>query len=487
MKRAVMRYFFLELLLVGAIQRISLPSRFSKWIDTSSSECVFTLKQRRNFKRPHLMPCPWYIELACSDSCPSEEAALRASCKQQVLIEGDTGPSVEAVEDIANDARTERERAKAASKLAKAQAKEKEREEKRLAKEQKREERKKETEERRQLGLKVKKLGLKKMLEDEGILISGSSRPTSSTPVSATPGSTYTYSIRTFDEHVSNSEVLVVNSGPDDILGAFEKLPKGAQPDAWLQISEFIRSNQGSKWRDQHGQNNGSPLVDLVIFDVPENLPVPGIIPAGEVPHWNKLKMKSKCPGRHESPWIHRAFEFASTWLQDDGAILVFFPDSKFISNEILSWADWANFQEEGKWFVSNELPLTRPDYVGRTVKYFMAKLFVRRENQAADPEDSFPRSDFTFNEHVDLLSQGIDLPNDGTICNVMPAGSLTLRSGTGLPWRGAREKSVNLLQALIGLCSEEEDIVLDLTAGTGKHVNVFRHFHIATRHEFIV
>ena len=289
------------------------------------------------------MPCPWYIELAHNDSCPSKEAALRASCEQQVLIEGDSGPLMEAVEDITDDGLTERKRAKAASKLAKAQAKEKEWEEKRLAKEQKQEERK-ESEERRQLGLKVKKLGLKKVLEDEGISISGSNRPTSSTPVSATPGSTYTYSIRTFDENVSNSEVLVVNSGLDDILGAFEKLPEGAQPDMWLQISEFIRSNQGSKWRDQHGQNDGSPLADLVIFDVPENLPVPGIIPAGKVPHWNKLKMRSKGPGRHESPWIHRAFEFASTWLQDDGAVLVFFPDSRFISNETLFWADWANF-----------------------------------------------------------------------------------------------------------------------------------------------
>ena len=75
MKRAVIRYFFHELLPSGAIQRISLPSRFSKWIDTSSSEYVFTLEQK-NFKRPHLMPCPWYIELAHNDNCPSEEAAL---------------------------------------------------------------------------------------------------------------------------------------------------------------------------------------------------------------------------------------------------------------------------------------------------------------------------------------------------------------------------------------------------------------------------
>ena len=261
------------------------------------------------------MPCPWYIELARNHSCPSEEAALQASCEQQVLIKCESGPVVEAEEDIADDGLTERERAKAIVKLAKTHAKEKEREEKRLAKEQKRQEHKKETKERHQLGLKVKKLGLKKVLEDEGISISGSSRPTSSTPVLATPGSTYMYSICTFDEHVTNSEVLVVNSSPDDILGAFEKLLEGAQPYTWLQIAEFIRSNQGSKQRDQHGQNDRSPLVDLVIFDVPENLPVPEIIPAGEVPHWNKLKMRSKGPGRHKSPWIHKAFEFASTWL----------------------------------------------------------------------------------------------------------------------------------------------------------------------------
>ena len=122
MKRVVMRYFFRELLPSGAIQRISLPSRISKWIDTSSSECVFTLEQKRNFKRPHLMPCLWYIELARTDSCPSKEAALRASCEQQVLIESDSAPVFEAEEDIADDGLTERERAKAASKLARAHA-----------------------------------------------------------------------------------------------------------------------------------------------------------------------------------------------------------------------------------------------------------------------------------------------------------------------------------------------------------------------------
>ena len=66
------------------------------------------------------MPCPWYIELARNDSCPSEKAALRASCEQQVMIEGNFGARVEAKEDNPDDSLTERERAKATAKLEKA-------------------------------------------------------------------------------------------------------------------------------------------------------------------------------------------------------------------------------------------------------------------------------------------------------------------------------------------------------------------------------
>ena len=173
------------------------------------------------------MPCPWYIELACTNSWSSEEAALKASCVQQVLVEAKSGPRVEADVEIPDDGLTERETNRVAAKLAKLQAKEKEKEDKRLTREQKWEGRKKETKERRQLGLKVKKLGLKKVLEDEGISISGSSKPTSTTPVSATPGSAHTYSICTYDENEDSSKVLVLNSASDDIFAQFEKLPEG--------------------------------------------------------------------------------------------------------------------------------------------------------------------------------------------------------------------------------------------------------------------
>ena len=76
------------------------------------------------------------------------------------------------------------------------------------------------------MGLKVKNLGLK-VLEDKGISISGSSKPTSTTPVSATPGFAYTYSICMYDENDDSSEVLIVNTGPNDILGECEKFLEG--------------------------------------------------------------------------------------------------------------------------------------------------------------------------------------------------------------------------------------------------------------------
>ena len=85
------------------------PPRFAKWIDTSNTECIFTLEQKKNFKRPHLMPCPWYIELVCTENCLSKEASLKASCKQQVLVEANSGARVEANVKIPNDGLIERD------------------------------------------------------------------------------------------------------------------------------------------------------------------------------------------------------------------------------------------------------------------------------------------------------------------------------------------------------------------------------------------
>lgn len=97
-------------------------------------------------------------------------------------------------------------------------------------------------------------------------------------------------------------------------------------------------------------------------------------------------------------------------------------------------------------------------------MKYFVAKLFVRMEN----PKDSIPKSQFHFFEQAELKSQEYDLPNDGYLMNCISAETWTVMQPRGVPWRGAREKTDNLLFALIDLCTQMGDIVMDLTASTG-------------------
>ena len=46
-KRALMRYFWSVLVAKGALAVANLPISFSKWIDTSSSDYVFTDAQKR--------------------------------------------------------------------------------------------------------------------------------------------------------------------------------------------------------------------------------------------------------------------------------------------------------------------------------------------------------------------------------------------------------------------------------------------------------
>ena len=90
-----------------------------------------------------------------------------------------------------------------------------------------------------------------------------------------------------------------------------------------------------------------------------------------------------------------------------------------------------------------------------------MAKCFVRNFKGKAP---------FSFYETVELIHDGIQLSTDGHLTNLITEDTLTLREGTSVPWRGTREKSSNLLEALIDMCTREDDIVLDLIASTGKY-----------------
>ena len=76
----------------------------------------------------------------------------------------------------------------------------------------------------------------------------------------------------------------------------------------------------------------------------------------------------------------------------------------------------------------------------------------------------------FSFYERVELIRDEIQLSTDGHLTNLITEDTLTVREGTLVSWCSAREKSRNLMEALINMCTREDDIVLDLTASTNKY-----------------
>ena len=127
MKRAVMRYFWRVLLANGAMAVANLPIRFSKWTDTSSSDCVLTDAQKRWFSHHHLVQCPWYMEMRESDPTPGDEVEFRGACDALTLVSGGgafTLPSLVSGTTVEEPELSERAKARVIEKAAKAKTKE---------------------------------------------------------------------------------------------------------------------------------------------------------------------------------------------------------------------------------------------------------------------------------------------------------------------------------------------------------------------------
>lgn len=80
---------------------------------------------------------------------------------------------------------------------------------------------------------------------------------------------------------------------------------------------------------------------------------------------------------------------------------------------------------------VLNGLPLTKPDFLEKKVKYLIAKLYVRLEN----PAKSITKFHFKFYEQAELETQGIDIPNDGFLMSPISAETWTVKQDSGTPW----------------------------------------------------
>jgi hypothetical protein len=100
--------------------------------------------------------------------------------------------------------------------------------------------------------------------------------------------------------------------------------------------------------------------VDLVIAEYPDGLPVPGISEfLGQVPIWNKQVQN----------FIKFTIGFCQGYLHDDGALLLFYPDSMHIKKEVLSFLYNNNLEVKEEWTIVNALHLTHPLHNSKRVR----------------------------------------------------------------------------------------------------------------------
>jgi hypothetical protein len=92
----------------------------------------------------------------------------------------------------------------------------------------------------------------------------------------------------------------------------------------------LLKQHIPRKKRRYKGAENGRPCVDLIIADVPKDLPVPTISnPSTSIPVWNELPTN----------FLESLFDFASEYLQDNGAlILIHAAEIPLLKSEIRSY-----------------------------------------------------------------------------------------------------------------------------------------------------
>jgi hypothetical protein len=103
-------------------------------------------------------------------------------------------------------------------------------------------------------------------------------------------------------------------------------------------------------------------VVDLIIAEYPDGLPVPGVSEFPEqVPHWNK----------HVQNFVKFTIGFCQGYLHDDGALLLFYPDSVQIKKEVFSFLYNNNLEVKEEWTIVNSLHLTHPIHISKRVSNF--------------------------------------------------------------------------------------------------------------------
>jgi hypothetical protein len=108
-----------------------------------------------------------------------------------------------------------------------------------------------------------------------------------------------------------------------------------------------------------NGNFSNKAAVDLIIFDIPEGLPVPTVSsPPDSIPQWNKFSEDG----------LQAVFDFADNYLPDSGALLVMYPFSRDIKSYLLGCCEAFGFKSQCDWWGMNRLHLTLPSNTSSTV-----------------------------------------------------------------------------------------------------------------------
>ena len=110
--------------------------------------------------------------------------------------------------------------------------------------------------------------------------------------------------------------------------------------------------HQGARSRRHNGVVNAKATLDLIIVDVPEDLPISTMSePADAVPSWNQSA----------NSLLEAVFVFAEDYLQDDGAMIVIHLFEVDTKSPILGYCIEYNFETRKEWLCMNRLHLYSP------------------------------------------------------------------------------------------------------------------------------
>lgn len=124
---------------------------------------------------------------------------------------------------------------------------------------------------------------------------------------------------------------------------------------------DFLWYLQVGQGRDTHVRSTTCTHggFDLVVVDIPEGLPVPGVSsPPTAIPDWN-VYIESH---------LEAVFEFAHYYLHGNAPLLILMPESPAMRAEVQTYARTYDFKILKDWWGFNSLRLASPKDPSTTV-----------------------------------------------------------------------------------------------------------------------